>query len=168
VIRRIALLGLLTLPALLARPAAGEEPLALRSLDDRAITLETPAPGTTLLLHFWATWCPSCREDLLNLDRAAHACNPERVRVIAVNVGESRAQVQRYLTPLGLSLEVLRDPKGRAFREIDGRGLPLNGVWSAAERRSELGPLTASAWRERLEALGCARAPTAAGAPVAP
>ncbi len=96
-----------------------------------------------LLLHFWATWCPSCAEDIDNLQRAAAACPEAPLRVIAVNVGEADSDVAEFVNEHGVRLPVLRDPKGRVWREIDGRGLPMNLFWTQQSRRTDVGPKTA-------------------------
>ena len=45
----------------------------LRTLDGRSVALED-FRGKRLLVHFWATWCPSCAEELPALARASAAC----------------------------------------------------------------------------------------------
>jgi thiol-disulfide isomerase/thioredoxin len=148
---RAALLAIV----LLAR-AAQAEPLALVDLEGRPAPV-APAPDGAVVAHFWATWCPSCRDELPVLDRAAAAC--PGIEVIAVDVGEDRDEVAAYLAERPLALRVLRDPDGRAWRASGGREMPANLIWNAAGRRWALGPSSAAQWRERFAALGCANAP---------
>ncbi len=141
--------------AALAVPAWGSE-LALSFVDDDGKTVAIrpePAAGQAFLLHFWATWCPECAEDLAGLGDAAAGC--DRVRVVAVNAGDSEAQVEAYLARHPLRLRVLRDPGGEVWRRQGGGGLPMNVYWSARGRETELGPKTREQWRERLASLGC-------------
>jgi len=144
----ILLLVLTSLPA-----NAGSD-VGLFELDGNPVTLR-PAENQTLLLHFWATWCPTCVDDLAYLGRAAESCGPVHLRVYAVNVGEDEAAIRDFVRQHDVRLPVLRDPKGRVWRELDGRGVPLNVFWSAAERESDVGPKTAEEWRMRLAELGC-------------
>jgi peroxiredoxin len=139
---------------LLALVAWSGEALTLTGPDGAALELR-PEPGQVLLLHFWATWCPSCREELAGLERAAAACPEERVRVLAVNVGESAEQAAAFASQHDLRLPLLRDPKGDVWRRVDGRGLPLNLFWSQTQRRSDVGPRSEAQWRAELAALGC-------------
>ena len=154
---RRRLLVLLLLLVLVASSAWGseEDGVALRELDGRAVTLGPPAEGRALVLHFWAAWCPMCDEDLANLERALSACGPDGPQVLAVNAGDKADVVAGHVAKLGIELPVLLDPKGRAWRQIDGRGLPMNLFWSVDERRTAVGPMDEAAWRRALAPLGC-------------
>lgn len=112
-----------------------------------------PTSEQALLLHFWATWCADCEEDLAHLAEASAQC--DRVRVVAVNAGDDAEQVQSYVSRHSVRLTVLRDPKGSAWRRLDGRGLPMNAYWSARGHETDLGPKTRAQWEQRLAQLGC-------------
>jgi thiol-disulfide isomerase/thioredoxin len=148
------ILGLL---ALIAVPVSASES-AFTFTDAHGETVEIRVdPDRALLLHFWATWCPDCAEDLVHLDGAASGC--ERVRVVAVNAGDDPAQIGAFLARHPLRVEALRDPGGDVWRRLDGRGLPANVFWSnGGARGAELGPKTRAQWDERLAALGCGEA----------
>ena len=148
--------------ALFAAPALASPETALTFVDARGAPVEirtVPQADRALLLHFWASWCPDCAEDLVHLDEAASGC--ERVRVVAVNAGDSQAQVDAFLARRPLRLDVLRDPNGEVWRRLDGRGLPANVYWSQRGRSADLGPKTGAQWRARLAELGCSAAPRA-------
>ncbi len=138
----------------LALPAWGGDGVTLVGPDGDEAVLR-PAEGEVLLLHFWATWCPNCAEDLDNLQRAAAACFKTPPRVIAVNVGEDELAVAEFVEEHSVRLPVFRDPKGRAWRKIDRRGLPMNLYWTQGRRRTDVGPKTADEWRSQLASLGC-------------
>lgn len=138
----------------LAAAARAGEPLALTDLDGRPVAL-APALGGSLVVHFWATWCPSCKEELAELDRAAGACNGTRVEVVAVDAGEDADTVRRWLADRPLRLRLLLDPDGRAWRKSGGREMPANLVWTPDGQRWTFGPSREAVWRERLGELGC-------------
>jgi thiol-disulfide isomerase/thioredoxin len=137
-----------------AAAARAAEPLALADLAGKPVAL-APATGTAVVAHFWATWCPSCREELGVLARAARGCGTN-VEVVAIDVGEDAAAVSAYLAQQPLALRVLLDPTGRAWRGSGGRELPATLFWSGGERTWALGALSEAQWDERLAALGCA------------
>jgi len=139
---------------LLALPAWGGEGLALVGMDGSPVSL-LPAPEQGLLLHFWATWCPTCLDDLHDLERAAATCSQTQVRVLTVNVGEDQEEISEFVRRHDIHLLVLRDPKGRVWRELNGRGLPMNLFWTQKERRMDVGPKSKEAWLGELGALGC-------------
>lgn len=118
-------------------------------------TVLRPGAGELLVLHFWASWCPSCIEDIDNLQRAVAACPRAPFRVIAVNVGEDESDVAEFVKEHDVTLPVLRDPKGHVWREIDSRGLPMNFFWTRESRRTDVGPKTVDAWLSELAPSGC-------------
>jgi thiol-disulfide isomerase/thioredoxin len=133
-------------------------PLPLVGAGGEAVSLALLPGERALLVHFWATWCPDCDEELPVLERAARACAGGPVRVVTVNVGDSAEDAARFRDARGLALPWLRDPGGRVWRDL-ARGLPANLTWTPEARRVELGPRDAAAWERALAELGCAAAP---------
>jgi thiol-disulfide isomerase/thioredoxin len=139
-------------------------PLLLAAEDERALPFETlegepvllaPAPGgEALLVHFWATWCPECDDELPLLERAAKSCAGAPLRLAVVNVADSPEEIARFRERHGLAMPVLRDPDGSVWRRF-ARGLPANLTWTREGRRAELGPRDAAAWERALADLGC-------------
>ena len=110
-----------------------------------------------VVLHFWATWCPTCVEEMGTLDAITRQCQGNGVRMVAVNVGESTEEVTEFTARHQLELEMLRDPRGKIWRKLSGQGLPLNVIWTREERRVFVGPRSTEWWREALSPLGCLR-----------
>jgi thiol-disulfide isomerase/thioredoxin len=122
-----------------------------------------PEPGRPVVVHFWATWCPSCAEDIAQLQRAYADCAGSGVRLYLVNVGDDEEEIRSFAARHPMQLPVLRDPKGEVWRRVDRRGLPMNLFWSTEDRRTEVGPKTEGEWRKALVPDGCTGAGTAAG-----
>jgi thiol-disulfide isomerase/thioredoxin len=139
---------------LLAPSARANESLTLVGGDGAPVEIQ-PADGQLLLLHFWATWCPTCVVEIRDLQKAASDCPAQRVRVVLVDVGEDDAVVRSYVAEHGIELPVLRDPDGKVWNAVDGRGLPTNLFWSSVRRESDVGPRNASEWRSALASWGC-------------
>jgi len=81
------------------------QPVALASLRGRVV-----------LLHFWATWCKPCEEEMPALDRLRRSLDSQRFALLAVSVDEDRSQVESYRQRLGLSLPILLDPSHEVSR----------------------------------------------------
>lgn len=143
---------------LLTSLAWGDDRTTLVGPDGGDVELQ-PAEGQLLILHFWATWCPRCAEDIHRLQNAAAGCRAESVRVVLVNVGEDDEAIREFTRKHDVRLPVLRDPEGRLWRQTDGRGLPANLFWSNAGRRTELGPKTEKQWGSVLVSHGCSAKP---------
>ena len=117
--RRSALLqGVLLCLPLLAQaqfqkgpwPAAQAQPtLDLVDLQGQRWNAER-LKGRAVVLNFWATWCPPCKEELPSL-QTLHELGGGDPVVIGVNVRETASHVQRYLHATGLSLPVVLDPR---------------------------------------------------------
>lgn len=148
--------------------AGPSPPIELRSLEGEAIQILRGPGDPNLVLHFWATWCRECADELPDLGRAAQACDPARVRVIAVNIGEERDLVRAFLAQHAFGLPVLLDPGGKAWRRASLFGVPSNLVWTEEGVSRSAGPTSAQAWREKLEALGCRTATAGASPPAQP
>lgn len=144
----------LFLAALLLVGADGG-PLELVGEDGSPVQLSLEPGEAAVVAHFWATWCKSCTDELPALAEAAAACKGAPVRVVTVNVGEDPETIARYKSEHAFALPVLRDPKGRVWREF-GRGLPVNVFWTPSGRRTDFGPRDEATWRSELAALGCA------------
>ena len=147
------MLWLALLLAALALPAGANQAFQLVDRSGQPVVVRPGENGQPLLLHFWATWCPECPDDLAQLSEAAAGC--DRVRVAAVNAGEDADDVEAFLARHPVRLVVLRDPKGEAWRRLDGRGLPMNAYWSGNEHKTDLGPKTRAQWGALLASLGC-------------
>ena len=139
--------------------AGPPEPISLRTLEGAEKRIERGAGGPDWLVHFWASWCSECLEELPALARAARGCDPARVQVIAVNVAEAPEQVRRYMTEQSVALPVLLDPRGSAWRGAGLWGLPANLWWTAGGVRTRDGSTSAEQWRRELRELGCAEPP---------
>lgn len=88
-----------------AKPAAPL--LAMPDLDGRIHDLAALS-GRWVLVHFWASWCGPCVEELPSLDRLQKAMG-NRLQVLAVNLGDSAEKARQTSQPLALNIPVLLD-----------------------------------------------------------
>jgi thiol-disulfide isomerase/thioredoxin len=88
---------------------------ALQTIDGKPANLSDYIGKTPVLIEFWATWCPNCK-DLEPAMLAAKQKYGDRVKFlgVAVSVNQSPARVKLYAEQHKLPLEVLWDHEGIA------------------------------------------------------
>jgi peroxiredoxin len=81
----------------------------LTTLDGRNVSL-SGLRGKVVMVHFWATWCPPCVEELPTLDLLARSIAGSGFEVLAISVDEGGPDaVREFMTKNKLSLPVLLD-----------------------------------------------------------
>lgn len=114
-----------------SRPATAQEPatlaprLALLDRSGKAVSLEG-LRGRVVLVDFWATWCVPCRVSLPAYDDLLRQYQKQGFEALAVNIGETRGQVDAYFKGRELGLRVLMDPKGGSSVSFRVRALPTS------------------------------------------
>ena len=82
----------------------------LASLDGRTVDLASYR-GKVVMVHFWATWCPPCVEELPTLERLHRAYFGKDLEVLAVSVDEGGAgAVTQFMQKNRFALPVLLNP----------------------------------------------------------
>jgi peroxiredoxin len=117
--------------------------LELRDLDGRPRSLGEHA-GRVVLVNFWATWCPPCREELPALQALHGELADEGLVVLGVAVDAGAAEpVAAFAAGRGVGFPLLHDPGGDAARRWGVRAYPTSFVVDGAGRLRHVAP---SAW----------------------
>jgi len=84
--------------------------------------------GSPVVINFWATWCAPCILEMPELQafHEAHA----NVRLIGVNLGESAAQVARWMRDGGFTYPTILDQSGAVASLYALRGQPTTVILS--------------------------------------
>jgi thiol-disulfide isomerase/thioredoxin len=92
----------------------------VQTLDGKAANLASYVGKGPVLMEFWATWCPNCRELEPSL-LAAQKKYASRVRFVgvAVSVNESPARVKAYVAKHGIRHDIVFDTNGNAADAYD-------------------------------------------------
>ncbi|MFO7953338.1 TlpA family protein disulfide reductase [Thioalkalivibrio sp.] len=114
-----------TLTAIEPRPDA--PPLELEDLDGREHALDD-YHGQVVVVNFWATWCPPCREELPSLQRLREVLGPDGLVVLGVNVGEDADRIFFFTADYPVDFPLLMDRDATAIDTWPVRGIPTTFV----------------------------------------
>jgi len=64
----------------------------LKTVDGRTVTLSS-LRGKLVLVNFWATWCPPCREEMPSMEELYRNYAPGGLELLAINIEEDGPQV---------------------------------------------------------------------------
>ncbi|WP_338452339.1 TlpA disulfide reductase family protein [Niallia oryzisoli] len=65
--------------------------------------------GKKVLLNFWATWCPPCKEEMPDMEKF-HKQAGDDVVILAVNI-DPQYNVNKFVTEMGITFPILLDEK---------------------------------------------------------
>ena len=136
------LCAVVALVALLAYGLASNEPD--RTVDDAvAAGQREPAPhielpklgsagtasladykGKVVVLNYWASWCPPCRDESPLLERWHRRLTRSNATVLGVDVQDVSGDARAFATKYGLTYPMLRDGPGDTRDELGILGLP--------------------------------------------
>lgn len=90
---------------------------SVEMLDGRTIKL-SELRGKVVMLCFWATWCPPCRQEMAHLQEGVidHFAGKDLV-VLPISRGEQRDVVEKFLADNGYTFSVGLDPE-RAIYDL--------------------------------------------------
>jgi thiol-disulfide isomerase/thioredoxin len=96
---------------------------SLKSLENREMTL-TSLKGKVVLLDFWATWCPPCREAIPHLVELYQNYKDKGLVVIGMNVDRGEGEVvRRFVKSMGIPYPILLAPE-ETVRDYGVNALP--------------------------------------------
>lgn len=96
----------------------------LLDLNNKSYTLSSYKGKQPVIMLFWTTWCPYCREELKVINRMDEELKKEKVEVLAINVGESLPKVSKFIKSYNLTYPVLLDQYGSVSRSYGVFGVP--------------------------------------------
>jgi len=127
-----ALLGVAALLFIFARPSyrQGEQSRAGQPAPDFSFTLNgqperlSSLRGKIVVLNFWATWCPPCRDELPSLNRLEAKLAPAGGTVLGISADVDEATYTKFLEQHHVSFPNYRDPSKRIAESYGTYGYP--------------------------------------------
>ncbi len=84
--------------------------------------------GKVVLINFWATWCPPCREEMPAMERLWQQQKGQGFVLVAVSVDADTKKVKPYLDEHKLAFPVGLDPKMDLANTYGVRALPSSFI----------------------------------------
>lgn len=134
--RPFLLIPLLFLLAFTARagqqliPVDGKVPAPDFALEDTEGKLHRLSDyrGKTVIINFWTTWCPPCREEIPSMNRAWQTLRDEGVEILAINMGEDEDTIFVFTADYPADFPLLLDRDGEVIAQWPVKGLPTTYV----------------------------------------
>ena len=94
--------------------------VTVQSLDGKQVDLGRYIGKTPMLIEFWATWCPNCRELMPTLlDAEKKYGKKVKFVALAVAINQSPERVRRFLAAHPLPHDTFYDAEGKAAGAFD-------------------------------------------------
>jgi len=98
---------------------------SLKDLDSVQHTL-AEFKGDVILIHFWADWCPHCRQEFPELQAAYDSLKGKDFNLVSINSGQERAIVAGIREAYDLTFTMLLDSTKTVTENYRVTGLPTS------------------------------------------
>jgi thiol-disulfide isomerase/thioredoxin len=90
--------------------------------------------GNLVFLNFWATWCGPCRSEMPSMQTLYQRYKSRPLAVVAVNLGEEKEDVRRFMQEQNLSFPAALDEKEEAGYLFGIEAIPTSYLIDKAGR----------------------------------
>ena len=84
--------------------------------------------GKFVVINFWATWCPPCRQEMPSMERMWQKIKDKGIAVLAVDVGEDADTVFEFRGTYPVNFPLLLDLDGSVVKQYPVTGLPTTYI----------------------------------------
>jgi cytochrome c biogenesis protein CcmG/thiol:disulfide interchange protein DsbE len=84
--------------------------------------------GTPVLVNFWGSWCPPCRDEMPRLV-AAHDEWGDRVQFLGVDIEDSRSGARDFMDEFGMTFPSVFDPPDAIKTSLGHFGQPVTAFY---------------------------------------
>jgi cytochrome c-type biogenesis protein CcmF len=138
------------------RPLVGQDApdFRLSLLDGETVSLKS-LRGQIAVVNFWATWCPSCVDEMPDLQEAWEAYRGRGVTFLGVAYQDSETTVRSALVQYDTTYPVGLDTGDRIAKQYGITGIPETFIVAPDGRVAyvHVGPITAAALSAQLDSL---------------
>jgi len=99
----------------------------LRDLNKNAVSL-LEARADIVIVHFFATWCEPCRDELPALNRLVERSDSTQLQVISISVAEVGARVRSFVEKHPVNFPILLDGDRAVAKSWKVNALPTTFI----------------------------------------
>lgn len=92
-------------------------------MDGEPFTLESTR-GKWVFLHFWASWCGPCKEEMPAIQKMSETLDNVKFEIVLINTAENEDTIFSFLGEIGMDMNSLMDADGLVTEKYKPRGLP--------------------------------------------
>ncbi|MFC2005487.1 redoxin domain-containing protein [Chloroflexota bacterium] len=96
----------------------------LQNLDGQTIYLSN-FQGKPVLINFWTTWCPPCRNEMPYMQQIHEEWSGKGLVLLAIDIGERSSTVEEFMQSYNLSLPVLLDTERVVTKKYGINAIPV-------------------------------------------
>lgn len=97
-------------------------------MEGKKIALADYKGKSAVILNFFASWCPHCRDEYPHLKELDEQYGKRGVQVISISVDAGRAQAGELARLTGAKFPVIHDPRDEVASRYGVTGIPMNVV----------------------------------------
>ena len=118
--------------------------------------------GKKVILNFWASWCPPCREEMPEFQRI-YSENKDKLVVVGVNLQESRENAEAFIEKLSITFPILLDPNSQVKDMYNVFTQPVTYFIDESGKivDKKFGPLTSEEIDEKIAKMNVKNSPSA-------
>jgi cytochrome c biogenesis protein CcmG/thiol:disulfide interchange protein DsbE len=116
--------------------------------------LLTQLEGTPVLVNFWGSWCPPCRDEMPRLV-AAHDEWGDRVQFVGVDILDTRSEARAFMEEFAMTFPSVFDPDDAIKTSLGHFGQPVTAFYRAdgTVEFAWTGPIAPDVLEEHLRAI---------------
>lgn len=84
--------------------------------------------GKVVVINFWATWCPPCREEMPSMERLWQKVKNKNIVILAINVGEDADTIFEFTGQYPVTFALPMDTDGEVLNNYPARALPTTYI----------------------------------------